>query len=199
MHTMLPELQIRARCSEIFTTASDLYAVDLHCTQIKFDLRGTAAGQALRRSGQYMLRLNSDWLDREAFKFMLDCTVPHEIAHLVCFMNPQLGQHHNTGWQQVCRALGGTPDSKHTQAVVFGRGRTFEYMTHSGTTVRMNEKHHAAVQQGSVLRYPEEGAVTQLCGYRIVGKNGRTLAQPIEHSAANSAESIAAALRTVGV
>lgn len=54
----------------------------------------------------------SVFINREAVRqnpeHMINDTVPHEIAHIVCMLKPYLGNGHDEGWQEVCKRLGGT-------------------------------------------------------------------------------------------
>ncbi len=180
-----PQQQIIDKCKAVFAKAKELYGLDMSQVGIHFDLKGRAAGMACRRGNQYFMRFNRDMLTREAFDHVLNDTVPHEIAHQVCFMNRALGSNHDAGWARVCRALGGTGDRTHSEEVVYGKGHTYEYTTDRGHKVRMGDKHHATVQRGIPLRYKNnKGTVTKECAYSIVGVQGRTLAAPIVKVAA---------------
>ena len=121
-----PQQQILDKCKAVFAEAQRLYGLDMSHVGIRFDLKGRAAGQACRRGGQYYMRFNRDMLTREAFNHVINNTVPHEIAHIACYMNPMLGSNHNSGWERVCLALGGTGASKHNEEVVYGKGTTYE-------------------------------------------------------------------------
>lgn len=180
-----PQQQIIDKCKTVFAKAKELYGLDMSQVGIHFDLKGRAAGMACRRGNQYFMRFNRDMLTREAFDHVLNDTVPHEVAHIVCFMNRTLGSNHDAGWARVCRALGGTGDRTHSEEVVYGKGHTYEYTTDRGHKVRMGDKHHATVQRGIPLRYKNnKGTVTKECAYSIVGVQGRTLAAPIVKVAA---------------
>ena len=180
-----PQQQIIDKCKAVFAKAKELYGLDMSQVGIHFDLKGRAAGMACRRGNQYFMRFNRDMLTREAFDHVLNDTVPHEVAHIVCFMNRALGSNHDAGWARVCRALGGTGDRTHSEEVVYGKGHTYEYTTDRGHKVRMGDKHHATVQRGIPLRYKNnKGTVTKECAYSIVGVQGRTLAAPIVKVAA---------------
>ena len=174
-----PQQQIIDKCKEVYETATRLYGVDMSHVSIHFDLKGRCAGMACRRGTQYYMRFNRDMLTREAFEHVINDTVPHEIAHIVCFMKPQYGRNHDAGWARVCRALGGTGATRHKEDVVYGKGTTYEYITDRGHKVRMSDKHHAVVQAGRKLSYKKGlGTVTKECQYSIVGVQGRTLAAP---------------------
>ncbi len=177
---MTPDQQIIARSKELFELAGRLYNLDLSKVGILFNLKGRAAGMACRRGNTYFMRFNRDMLSREAFDHLLNETVPHEIAHIICFMNPMLGRNHDHGWVRVCRALGGKGLQNHTEEVVYGKGYTYEYVTDRGHKVRIGDRHHSAVHRGVALTFKQgKGKVDQSCTYSIVGYQGRTLANPL--------------------
>ena len=186
---MTPMEQVRAKCQEVVALAQRLYNVDLSVVRISFDLKGRAAGRAewrgnrLSRERTYAVRFNHDMIvrgDAEALRDMVEDTVPHEFAHIVCFMNPALGDNHNPGWARVCRMLGGSGSRTHDTEVVYGKGNTYEYTTDRGHKVRLSDQRHRAVQSGGILRYRKGlGTITNHCAYSIVGVGGRSLAQPI--------------------
>jgi predicted SprT family Zn-dependent metalloprotease len=182
-----PQQQVIDRCKEAFAKAKELYNLDLSMVGIRFDLKGRAAGMACARGSMFtgrtfFMRFNRDMMTREAFDHVLNNTVPHEVAHIVCFMNPMLGSNHDAGWERVCLALGGTGARTHKEEVVFGKGKTYEYTTTTGEKVRLSEQKHRRVQGGQPLVYLKKayGQVNQSCGYAIVGYQGRTLAQPVQ-------------------
>lgn len=182
--------QVIDRCKVAFAKAKELYNLDLSMVSIRFDLKGAAAGMACARGSMftgrtYYMRFNRDMMQREAFDHVLNNTVPHEVAHIVCFMNPLLGRNHDAGWERVCRALGGSGATRHQEDVVYGKGRTFEYTTTAGHKVRLSEQRHNGVQRGGALSYRGgKGIVNKSCAYEIVGYQGRTLTTPIPGKAA---------------
>jgi predicted SprT family Zn-dependent metalloprotease len=184
---MTPQQQVQEKCKQVIEAAMRLYNVDLSVVQIGFNLKGRVAGWAQWRGRMgvrsYKVRFNFDMISRgdaAALADMRDDTVPHEFAHIVCYMRPELGKNHDSGWQRVCVALGGTGKRTHDMEVVYGKGTTYEYITDRGHKVRMSDKHHRHVQAGFPLRYRKGlGTVTQTCAYSIVGIQGRTLAEPV--------------------
>lgn len=170
-----PQQHILARCRQVVQTAWQILRMDLRNVRITFDLKGRAAGHAIRRGNQYTIRFNNDMLHREAFHHVYKNTVPHEYAHVACFMNPALGRNHDAGWERVCRDLGGSGATRHREEVVFGKGKTYEYTTDNGHLVRLSEKYHAYLQTGKSLRCKNgKGNITKDCPYRIVGANGQS-------------------------
>jgi predicted SprT family Zn-dependent metalloprotease len=172
--------EIIAKVNACIETGNKLFNTTLPTLDIRFDLKGRAAGMAGRRGNHYYLRFNTDMMLRDAWDHLINNTVPHEVAHSFCQFNPKLGSDHNSGWQRVCVALGGKPDRCHAEAVVYGKGTTYEYVTDRGHKVRMGDKYHKHVQSGMPLSYKKGlGTVTKQCTYSIVGVQGRTLATPV--------------------
>lgn len=188
--------QILDKCKEVVLKARELYGFDLSVVQIKFDLKGRAAGQARRINNRYFVRFNRDMLTREAFNHVLNNTVPHEFAHIICFMDPRLGRDHDGGWARVCQSLGGTPNRCHSEEFVYGKGITYEYVTSLGFKVRCSQQIHAKIQRGISYKYRSKGTVSSLSAHSIVGMSGRTLAAPIvKQQAPNSPDQIEMARR----
>jgi predicted SprT family Zn-dependent metalloprotease len=172
--------QVRDRCAEMVVKARELYGLDLSKVRVSFDLRGSAAGKAMGRAGQFTVKFNHDMLTREAFDHVYNDTIPHEYAHIICFMKRELGRNHDNGWRRVCVAMGGNGTRCHKEDVVYGKGTTYEYTTDRGHTVRVSDKHHRVIQSGRSLTWRKGlGTVTNACAYSIVGMQGRTLAAPI--------------------
>ncbi len=191
---------IRTKCAEVFAKAKVLWPhLDFANVAVRFDLKGRAAGMACRRGRHYFMRFNADMLEREAFDHIINDTVPHEIAHLVCFMDPSLGRNHDYGWATVCRKLGGSGARCHKEEVVYGKGSTYEYTTDKGHTYRVSETIHKKIQLGReyTLR-GGKGKITKTCAHSIVGHQGRTLANPIVKKpvAPNAPVAIETALRS---
>lgn len=177
--------EIIAKVEQCIKRGNELYGMTLPHLDVRFDLKGRAAGMACRRGNQYYLRFNTDMMLRDAWDHIINDTTPHEVAHSFCQFNRTLGSNHDAGWARVCRALGGSGDRTHSEEVVYGKGHTYEYTTDRGHKVRMGDRHHATVQRGIPLRYKNnKGTVTKECAYSIVGVQGRTLAAPIVKVAA---------------
>lgn len=183
-----PQQQVIDKCKQVFEVAKRLYGVDMSKVGIRFDLKGRVGGMACRRGGMYYMRFNYDMLQRETEE-MVNVVAPHEIAHIICYMKPMLGSNHDTGWQRVCKALGGSGERTHDMDVVYGKGLTYEYITDRGHKVRLNDRRHDYVQAGRSLMYRKGmGSVTKQCAYSIVGRQGHTLAQPVVRNAVATKE-----------
>jgi predicted SprT family Zn-dependent metalloprotease len=176
-----PIQRVQDKCKAVSEIALRLYGVDLNKVSVQFNLKGRVGGWASAKGFPrvYSVRFNHDMVMRETDE-MVDVVVPHELAHIVCYMKPELGRNHDAGWKRVCTALGGSGDRTHDMAVVYGKGTTYEYTTDRGNKVRMNDRLHSRVQAGMPLRYRKGlGTVSLGCAYSIVGVQGRTLQSPV--------------------
>jgi predicted SprT family Zn-dependent metalloprotease len=183
---MTPREQILAKCKEVVARAYQLYNVDMSRVRVSFDLKGKAAGKAHGLKyrdpvmSNYIVKFNTDMLSREAFDHVLNSTVPHEYAHILCFIQPDLGKNHDAGWERICLALGGSGRTRHQEEVVYGKGITYEYTSDKGHTVRVGDRHHRKIQLGTTIRLRHnKGSIHAACAYSIVGARGQTLAAPI--------------------
>lgn len=148
---------IHVKTQEVLAKAKLLYGVDLNPI-VSFNLRGKTAGMAhcetCKRTFKriYKLRYNADYIDGKHFEDMRDETVPHEIAHLVCFALPHQGKNHNAGWARVCRALGGNAKTRHNYEVIYAGGG-WDYLTNRGHKVTISNVRHAKVQAGKTYTW----------------------------------------------
>ena len=160
------EQAMRQRTQEVLNQAERLYGVKIDPT-IAFNLKGRVAGWAgckfcalTRKATQFSLRFNCELIQGEHFGDMMQNTVPHEVAHLVCYARPELGRKHDSGWKRVCMALGGDGKRTHNYDVVV-KGR-WDYLTDLGNKVSVTKRYHAAVQAGLTLRFKKGlGSITK--------------------------------------
>jgi SprT protein len=137
---------------EVFNKAKELYGVDLDSTQVIFaNLGRTSAGQAIRENGKLTLRINSQ-VPKER---LLAEVIPHEVAHLVCYLRPELGKGHCDGWKSVCLALGGigTRTISGLDLKPARGSRKFLYRTEYGNDAILTTIRHNKLQRGKVKEY----------------------------------------------
>lgn len=92
------------------------YGVTLTMPEVRYDLRGTTAGQAFYKT--WIIRLNTVLLLENVDDF-IERTVPHELAHLACdkiypeaHVRARIAgritkrEPHGPKWQEIMRALG---------------------------------------------------------------------------------------------
>lgn len=161
-----------------------------HITTLRFDLKGKAAGTASTRGSlfgygisentEFHIRLNHVMMldDTGGWKHIINETIPHEVAHLVCFAKPSLGRNHDKGWKNVCIRLGGTGETRHTERVFFEKGDTYEYTSEIGRKVMVSSKLHRQIQSGVARTWRIGGRVTKACAYELVARSGI----PVNHT-----------------
>ena len=176
--------EITRKTQEVLRRAEQLYGVKLEPT-VGFNLRGRVAGWAvfktcrITRARKYSLRFNQDLIQGPHFEDIRDSTVPHEVAHLVCYARPELGSDHDEGWRRVCLALGGTGARCHNYAVSHAAG-SIVYVSTRGHEVKFSKIRHAKIQGG--VRYVLKGGrgeVDRYCAWAAEGDTPRVrLARP---------------------
>jgi predicted SprT family Zn-dependent metalloprotease len=145
---------VRKQTQAVLARARELYGVDINPI-IGFNLTGKVAGWASCKhcaggDRLYGLRFNRQLIEGKHFQDILAETVPHEVAHLICFARPELGRKHDAGWRRVCLALGGNGKTRHDYDVV---ANTWDYITDLGHRVTIRPRDHARVQAGETLRF----------------------------------------------
>jgi len=113
---------------------------------VRFDLRGTSAGQVrVTDGGDCLVRYNARLLERHPRAF-LSRTVPHETAHLVVFglFGPRVPPH-GRKWRAIMALFGSAPERCHNYRVdglQVRRLRRYDYRcacrTHQLTSIRHN-------------------------------------------------------------
>lgn len=165
---------IRNRVQECITLAEQKFCIIMPEVDVRFDLRGKAAGVAGRRGYEYYLRFNNKHmaLGGKTWDHLLNDVVAHEVAHTVCQSNPQLGKNHNNGWRTVCLALGGNGEARYStedapEAVA--AAEPYVYITTKGFEVRFSKRLHNKIQKGAAyLIRGGKGEVNIECAYNYM-------------------------------
>lgn len=148
--------------------AEKMFGVNLSATpvQISFNIRGGVAGRASHRYGRFSLAYNPEAVVNHTDEMTKD-TIPHEVAHLVCFANPKLGRNHDAGWKRVCRMLGGDDSRTHDMVLTPGKAiRRYEYNV-NGEVLVVGPKHHKAIQGGATTLYSKRSRQTILASHFV--------------------------------
>lgn len=170
------ERSVREKTNDIISLSENIFKIKLPNMVVTFNLVGGSVGQAYRTNGIYGIRFNKYMLHNGSLEFMLSDTVPHEVSHIICFANPSMGSGHNSGWAGVCLAIGGTAEPRHTEAYVYARGKTYEYITCKGRSVRVTQRVHNDVQSGQAYSYNLGlGTIHSASSFKIIC-NGKTSA-----------------------
>ena len=99
--------QASRRSRELLRLAADHYGMPTPRVEIRFDLRGRAAGQArLPARGRPVIRYNLQLLAENGEAF-LDRTVPHECAHVIAYRrHGGRIRPHGPEWKAVMKLFG---------------------------------------------------------------------------------------------
>lgn len=134
---------------------------DIDKVRITYDIKGRVAGRAGIKHGVYFMQFNPEAVLKYNDDMFFD-TIPHEVAHLVCFNRKELGSNHDHGWKRVCRELGGDDSRTHDYTLTPGKDvEKFKYtLQPSGREVYCGAKHHRSIQAGGQVfwRKPKEYA-----------------------------------------
>lgn len=143
---------VKAKLREAF----DIYGitVPVDSIRVRCDIRGQVAGWASgkpRAGGMvYGLRFNHEAILNHNEEMTKD-TIPHEVAHIVCYIKPQLGRNHDFGWKAVCRRLGGDDSRTHDMVLTPAKivpSRRQKYNLPDGRVCEVGPKHHRMIQGG---------------------------------------------------
>lgn len=142
---------ILEKFNELVAEANAMFNIQLPHIEVKFDLRGKAAGQAISRRNfitvNYSVRFNNDMINGSGFEHILEETVAHELAHIICFVTGK-DKGHGKVWKAVCIALGGSGARCHNEEVTPARVmEQFLYNTTCGKVVKVGKIRHNRIQQ----------------------------------------------------
>lgn len=143
---------VKAKLREAF----DIYGitVPVDSVRVRCDIRGQIAGWASQKpkiGGMvYGLRFNHEAILKHNEEMTKD-TIPHEVAHIVCYIKPRLGRNHDEGWKAVCRRLGGDDSRTHDMVLTPAKivpSRRQKYNLPDGRVCEVGPKHHRMIQGG---------------------------------------------------
>lgn len=174
---------VKAKVQQCINIANQRFGITMPDVQIRFDLKGRAAGIAGFRGKHYYLRFNVHHmqLGGQTWEHLLNDTVPHEVAHTVCQVFPQFGRNHDAGWKRVCLALGGNGRrcySEEDAPEAVAQMRPYAYTTSIGTVVNVTPRMHAKIQSGSSYTCKRGGLLNRNCQYQHVSSRPAVPAVP---------------------
>ena len=152
------EKRIESKLKEVLALAKQLYLFTPINLTIKYKTKGRAAGQASYnyRTNKMGLMFNLEALEKDA-EHLLNETIPHEVAHLVCYSDPCLGRNHDYGWKTVCRRLGGSGERCHSIDLTPAKvTQKFTYVASCGSKVEVSKIIHNRIQRGVAGYYALE-------------------------------------------
>ena len=151
---------INKRIAEVVALAEILFGVNLTNLETRVDLKGTGMGHAeMFEDRSMVIRLSIEGC-RDHWDTIVSDTIPHEIAHLVCFLKG-IDNGHGTHWKAVARALGSLGETTHNKKLK-STLRMFHYCNPDGGRVDFTIIRHNRLQNGKVLSYKgKEGTFTK--------------------------------------
>lgn len=153
--------EFTSHVEECLKRAFDKYGVKLSpdCVKIQFNLKGKTSAQACMKGlTEYRLRFNREAIEKH-WDEMVNKTIPHEVAHLIAWMCPQLrASGHNKVWKRICVELGGTGRRCHNYDLTPAR-KTKKYLYNvNGAEYKVGSRVHNKIQMGRLYNSPT-GAV----------------------------------------
>lgn len=152
----LQQNQVREQVQKYLRLASGIFEKTFKPIDVRFDLKGRAAGMYCVSGRQRWIRINP-WIAAKYFEDCLTSTVPHEVAHYI--VNMVYGRRrirpHGDEWQSLMLAFGTEPNrtgNYSLEGIPVRRQNLFSYgcscMTHQLTTTR-----HRRMQSGERQYY----------------------------------------------
>ena len=136
--------------------------------EVEFYNKGRAAGKAVRTAdGRLIVQFNREACEKYLDE-MLNDVVPHEVAHIVCYINPALGRRHDGGWKRVCKTLGGTASGTHSMALTPAKqvSRMWLYKDTAGKIREVTTRlHNRMRREGIRYRYRDNGGLISAACY----------------------------------
>lgn len=154
-----PEMyNVLKRIDEALTKCIDManrkFNVNLDNVEVTFRKRGLSGAMAWRKGilygNRYGIEFNTQLLESDdSIDHIINEVIPHEVAHLVCFLNPSYGKNHNRGWKNVCIMLGGS--GSRTAEMKLNRtrkSRSYIYEV-NGKSIQVGSIRHGRIQRGT--------------------------------------------------
>ena len=169
--------QVFKKIQEVCKLASELFGVQIEDT-LTIDIRncGTSAGTAAYQRQNFgsvtrlTLTLNEQLVnDQDVYKLLED-TIPHEIAHLVCYLRPELGKNHDKGWKRVCIMLGGNGNRCHQYDLKKARRTRKAVYNIYGQETNIGLTVHKRIQAGRNYSIKKGGQRVRICPTQFTGK-----------------------------
>jgi predicted SprT family Zn-dependent metalloprotease len=152
------------------------------------DVKGGCAGKAGWKRGhdgrEYYLKFNEEAIHKY-YDEQVNSTIPHEIAHLIAYMRPDLGaKGHNNNWRRIAISLGDVNAAERThsmQLTVRRKVKTRFVYNVNGNDVMLGPGRHKKLQQG-VMTYSHRqyGKISKdmFVGKKTIHPANQTIAKP---------------------
>lgn len=160
--------QFIAKTHEVMQKANEIFGLDIKL-EVTVDIRGTrCAGQAVRKWGTYRVRLNPLFCQQHPEDMMND-TIPHEVAHIVCFAL-KICDGHGKNWKGVAKKLGCSGET-YTKLSVIDPNKTCYYAVFGENKVEIGAKRYNDVMKGLKKYRCKFGQINKETQFEIVKGN----------------------------
>jgi len=152
---LAPDLKARIEnaTADCLQRAQELFGRTLPAIEIRFDLRGRAAGMYVRRGRHRCIRYHPALFSLDP-SHHLEHTVPHEVAHYVTdLLHRRRVRPHGQEWRAVMTALGAVPRATgdySLEGIPLRRERRHSYRCGCGEHLLTARRHHR-VQRGRMV------------------------------------------------
>lgn len=95
--------------NELIIKAEKIYDINMSDVGLMLDLKGnsTLGVAVLAANGRKFIRFNTEAVEHY-LDHMVDDTLPHEVAHMVEYVQ-RGSSNHGANWKKICAELGGNP------------------------------------------------------------------------------------------
>lgn len=166
---MTRKQQVIDKFNDLVKVSNDKFNMVLPSIELRFDLKGCSAGQAVLKDGKYSIRFNIDMINGSGFEHIINDTVAHELAHIIAHIK-KYGFKHDKYWRMFCINLGGSGNRCHTETVIPARKiQKYLYDTTCGSTIVISKIRHNKIQnENKVYRLVDTGGVILRNSWRLV-------------------------------
>jgi predicted SprT family Zn-dependent metalloprotease len=170
--------------------AGERYDLDLSDVKVNVTIRGSRISGYAALSGAGSSRMD---FNRQNLMYQWDDilgdTLPHEIAHIVCFRKGW-DKGHGARWKEVCIELGGSGEQcVHPDLHYIGREGSWKYQGTTGHVYWVNRRTHTFIQAGNVwstMRGDRIGPANYMGYMRPTGQFKPTVAASVSLASARS-------------
>ena len=165
------------RVHEVMQKANEMYNIDIKL-DVKVNVRGARiAGVAERKLGVYRVRLNPLFCQQQPEDMMED-TIPHEIAHIVCFAL-KCDDGHGPKWRKIAKSLGSTGKRTCDLSIIDPKKTYFYVVFENGVKVDIGQIRYNQVMSGKkTYNHRLYGKINKDCKFEIV--NGSNILKEVK-------------------
>lgn len=133
----------------VMDVANKMYNTDIKLN-VRVDIRGSRiAGEAIRKYGQYTVRLNPLFCEQSE-EHIMKSTIPHEIAHIIAYATNQ-NDGHGPKWKRIARSLGCDAKRCHNETV-YHPNKKYVFVKLKDRKIPVTDKQYKNILRGYSYR-----------------------------------------------